>query len=240
MRIVRGDFRDLASLSRSPSKEAADGGGAGRRCDPSTMESVASERYDLITGTPPYFRVDFTSSKGDVARRGGRTPSAGDDEGDDGVDDDEVITSAVIRQGGMPTSMQSAPARCEFRGGIEAYCLAASAMLSSSPPGIFVVCENWANDDRVWRGAEDAGLTIVSVHPVRGSVRKGGNLFAVYVMRKRADGEERASDDNDERRGREDAKNDVVKMPPLVVRDADGKWTAEYANVMEDMSIPVV
>jgi tRNA1(Val) A37 N6-methylase TrmN6 len=231
VRIVRGDFRDLASLSQSTSS------GTGFRDDPSTMESVASERYDLITGTPPYFRVDFTSSKGGVVPSGGRASSADDDDDDDG-DDDGVITSAVIRQGGMPTSMQSAPARCEFRGGIEAYCLAASAMLSSSPPGMFVVCENWANDDRVWRGAEDAGLTIVRVHPVRGSVKKDGNLFAVYVMRKRADGEERASDDGE--RGREDANNDVVTMPPLVVRDADGKWTSEYANVLEDMSIPVV
>ena len=131
--------------------------------------------------------------------------------------------------------MQSAPARCEFRGGIEAYCLAASAMLSG-PRGIFVVCENWANDGRVRGGAVDAGLTIEAVHPVRGSARRGGNLFAVYVMRKGGgDGERRAEDGR-----RREAACDAVTMPPLVVRDADGKWTEEYARVLEDMSIPVV
>ncbi len=71
-------------------------------------------------------------------------------------------------------------------GGIEAYCLAASAMLSSR--GTFVVCENWSNDDRVWRGAEDAGLTIECVRPVMGCARRWENLFAVYVMKKTADG----------------------------------------------------
>jgi len=32
---------------------------------------------------------------------------------------------------------------------------------------------------------------------------------------------------------------DVV-LPSLVVRDEQGKWTKEYARVMQSMSIPVV
>lgn len=83
--VVNGDFRDLVSLCSEKDQSES-----------SEMEQVASVRYDLITGTPPYFRVDF-STNGSKA-----TGSNG-----------EVVTSAVINQGGMPTSMQSAPARCE-------------------------------------------------------------------------------------------------------------------------------
>mmetsp|Transcript_3714 Transcript_3714/g.7272 ORF Transcript_3714/g.7272 Transcript_3714/m.7272 type:complete len:133 (+) Transcript_3714:2-400(+) len=132
----------------------------------------------------------------------------------------------------MPTSMQSAPARCEFRGGVEAYCEAASALLSQ-PNGLFVVCENWLNDDRVWKGAHEAGLEIECVWPVMGRAGKKDPLFAVYVMKKMFNcrsGE--LSDDKTTRAGR--------IRPPLVVRMENGKWTDEYAKVMKAMSIPVV
>jgi len=173
VRIVQGDFRDLVSLSST--KNNGEDGSCSTSPSCSSMESVASERYDLITGTPPYFRVDFTSSnrssnnntqtsKVEISSSS-NIRSSGDNSNND--KEDEVITSAVIQQGGMPTSMQSAPARCEFRGGIEAYCLAASAMLSPSH-GKFVVCENWLNDNRVWKGAEEAGLVIECVWPGRG------------------------------------------------------------------------
>jgi hypothetical protein len=87
--VVNGDFRDLFSLANEKDlSESSDG--------MKEIEQVASIRYDLITGTPPYFRVDFST---DVSKVTGT--------------EDEVVTSAVINQGGMPTSMQSAPARCE-------------------------------------------------------------------------------------------------------------------------------
>ena len=158
VQIVQGDFRNLVALGNNDTTEVMEDGASSL-----TMQDVASKQYDLITGTPPYFRVGFTSTKGKS-------------------DTDNRITSAVIEEGGMPTSMQSAPARCEFRGGIEAYCLAASAMLAHD--GRFVVCENWLNDERVWNGAKEAGLTIEDVQPVRGSVKKEHNLFAVYIMKK--------------------------------------------------------
>jgi len=186
--IVNGDFRDLIH-----STDLSD-----------PMQQVASERYDLITGTPPYFRIDFSGS-------------------------DEKITEAVINQGGMPTSMQSAPARCEFRGGIEAYCQAAAAMLQ--PEGIFVVCENWLNDKRAYDGAKIAGLDIVSVWPVMGRVGKPEPLFAVYVMRKQSESYQDITDVQNK---------DKIVRDPLIVRGEDGKWTEQYAEVMKAMSIPVV
>ncbi|KAL7539457.1 hypothetical protein ACHAXR_011865 [Thalassiosira sp. AJA248-18] len=205
VQIVQGDFRDLVSLSLTTNhRENTSAIEKGKE-----LENVASKRYDLITGTPPYFRVGFKSSK---ASNAGNKSSAEMDS------NDEVITSAVIEQGGMPTSMQSAPARCEFRGGIEAYCLTASAMLSQ-PHGLFVVCENWLNNDRVWKGAKEAGLNIECVWPVMGGVRKENNLFAVYVMKK-------CCTDAHAGGGGDGPKEGTVR-PSLVVRDEDGKWTKD-------------
>ena len=56
----------------------------------------------------------------------------------------------------------------QFRGGVEAYCETAAAMLA--PEGIFVVCENWLNNDRVWDGAKNAGLEMDAVWPIMGKV----------------------------------------------------------------------
>ena len=211
VQIVQGDFRNLVALSNNDDTAVMEDGASSMK-----MQDVASKQYDLITGTPPYFRVGFTSTKGNCDA----TATNGSDE----------ITSAVIEQGGMPTSMQSAPARCEFRGGIEAYCLTASSMLAQN--GRFVVCENWLNDKRVWNGAKEAGLAIEDVQPVRGSVKKEHNLFAVYVMKK-ADTVEvaQAADEQDS----------LVVQDPLVVRlDESGKYTAEYTILLDSMSIPVV
>lgn len=89
IKVVNGDFRDLALLvDEKDSFEASD--------ENNDMKQVASHKFDLITGTPPYFRVDFATDG---------NKSAGSKE--------QVVTAAVINQGGMPTSMQSAPARCE-------------------------------------------------------------------------------------------------------------------------------
>ena len=220
VQIVQGDFRDLISLSADTLTKKVSNEDDG----PWNMEYLASKRYDLITGTPPYFRVGFTT-----------TSKNQQDKGVERTTDDnyEEVISAVIEQGGMPTSMQSAPARCEFRGGIEAYCLAASALLSV-PHGIFVVCENWANDDRVWKGAAEAGLTIEYVWPVSGGgkQRQGNILFAVYVMKKKKiEDAALAVDDSKKLRQK-------CIQPTLVVRDKNGKWTQEYAKVMHAMSIP--
>ena len=75
-------------------------------------------------------------------------------------------------------------------------------------------------------------MAIEDVQPVRGSVKKEHNLFAVYVMKK-ADTVEvaQAADEQDS----------LVVQDPLVVRlDESGKYTAEYTILLDSMSIPVV
>ncbi len=121
----------------------------------------------------------------------------------------------------MPTSLQSAPARCEFRGGIEDYCSAAASVLA--PNGLFVVCENWLNNDRVYLGAKQAGLHIKRVVPIKGTTRKTEILFAIYVM---SIGDSK------------DSENSPLIAEPVSVRNKDGKWTRDYADIMMSMSIP--
>ncbi|KAL7467936.1 hypothetical protein ACHAXS_008189 [Conticribra weissflogii] len=221
VQVVQGDFRDLVYLSSLDQNTKE---------DPNinanwSLESVASKRYDLITGTPPYFRVDFSIDALDDDSSRDKTTEHKDKK-------HEMITTAVIQQGGMPTSMQSAPARCEFRGGVEAYCEAAAALLSQ-PNGLFVVCENWLNDNRVWKGAHEAGLEIECVWPVIGRAGKKDPLFSVYVMKKTSKCQRgELNIDNTSRTGK--------IRPPLVVRTENGKWSDEYAKVMKAMSIPVV
>jgi len=210
--VIHSDFRDLAggNSSNTEGKE-----------DASLLESVrCSKKFDLVTGTPPYFRVDFAtdSSASNASSSSSRssTPHHG-----------AIVKSATIVQGGMPTSVQSAPARCEFRGGVEAYCNTASAMLSSSHGARFVVCENWLNNQRVYDGAKEAKLDIVTVLPVKGKENKNSPLFGVYVLRKA----------NVESGENHPSKKTEV-LPPLAVRNQHGDWTSEYTEVMADMAIP--
>ena len=167
-RIVHGDFRDVS----------------------------LDEQYDLVTGTPPYFRVDF-----DVRN--------------------DVVSKAIINQGGMPTSKQSAPARCEFRGGIEVYCEAAARVLKKDS-GRFVVCENWLNHDRVVAAAKASSLHIIKQVEVMGREGKD-NLFCVYVMKCTS----------------AEAENPETIVQKLAVRTTEGDWTKDYKElVLSSMSIP--
>lgn len=171
-RVVHGDFRDVS----------------------------LDNQFDLITGTPPYFRVDFVVN-----------------------DKEQLVTKAVIQQGGMPTAQQSAPARCEFRGGIEAYCEAASRVIKPDC-GYFVVCENWLNHDRVVKAAADSGLSILKVVRVKGRQSRNTPLFCVYVMKRY------------KIRQREKLE---AKEETLTVRENDGTWNCQYADtILQTMSIP--
>jgi len=151
------------------------------------------------------------------------------------------VTAAVIRQGGMPTSIQSAPARCEFRGGVEAYCLAAATILSDN--GTFVVCENWLNDERVYDGARASGLEVVKVLPIKGKRNRKEILFGVYILKKKTVLQSEKRSDEELQKGgsqkvqRQKSEGDHV-MESLSVRTESGKWTKEYAEVLEYMSIP--
>jgi len=198
--IIHGDFRELEKECTSTCygicKEQSD----------LFLDRVKCKKFDLITGTPPYFRVDFSIEQS--SNNGRCEAMAGN------------VTSAVISQGGMPTAVQSAPARCEFRGGIEAYCLAASKVLSDN--GIFVVCENSMNRPRVRLGAKEAGLSILRVQPVKGKETRSQCLFDVYVMTKVAT----------------DVHTLLDRADPISVRNDHDKWTLDYANILEEMSIP--
>ncbi len=201
--VIRGDFRDLERETPFENN--------GRDNEVDSLQNfyqTKNLKFDLVTGTPPYFRVDFNTV----------------DLSDGSSKFDRAVTSAVINQGGMPTSIQSAPARCEFRGGIEEYCKAASMVLSDE--GIFVVCENWLNDKRVYDGAKAAGLVMQKVYPIKGKSDRKENLFGVYVLKKRT------PDD-----AKEKANNNIV-ADPLSVRSKSGKWTFDYASLLESMAIP--
>jgi tRNA1Val (adenine37-N6)-methyltransferase len=179
-RIVHGDFRDVCPQLQK------------------------EQQFHLITGTPPYFRVDFA------------------------VQNDQV-TSAVINQGGMPTARQSAPARCEFRGGIEAYCEAACTVLKPDT-GRFVVCENWLNHDRVVAAAKKCHLQILRQVQVQGREGKA-TLFCVYVMRMLQSSSTKSSSNSDD--------EVQTQRENLAVRGDNGDWTEHYRrNVLETMSIP--
>ena len=157
------------------------------------------EQFDLITGTPPYFRVDFSVDAST-----------------------QSVKRAVIRQGGMPTAVQSAPARCEFRGGLEAYCEAAVRLLKVD--GTFCVCENYHNHDRALAAFAAHRLTLQQLYRIRGRVGRPV-LFCVYVLQmERAD---------------KDPPPAVVTVTELAVRDAHGQWTPEYREqILDYMSIP--
>jgi tRNA1(Val) A37 N6-methylase TrmN6 len=86
--VIHGDFRDLEEY---PSLASGDQGRENHNDFGQVQEfhRVKEGKFDLVTGTPPYFQVDFTT-EGDVQQQ-------------------KVVTCAVINQGGMPTSVQSAP-----------------------------------------------------------------------------------------------------------------------------------
>eukprot|EP00560_Eucampia_antarctica_P007300 CAMPEP_0197830726 /NCGR_PEP_ID=MMETSP1437-20131217/7341_1 /TAXON_ID=49252 ORGANISM="Eucampia antarctica, Strain CCMP1452" /NCGR_SAMPLE_ID=MMETSP1437 /ASSEMBLY_ACC=CAM_ASM_001096 /LENGTH=476 /DNA_ID=CAMNT_0043433303 /DNA_START=17 /DNA_END=1443 /DNA_ORIENTATION=+ len=227
--IIHCDFRDL--IHHYDNDDNNDEKNNSRSISSSSsrddrITKVHDKKFDLITGTPPYFQVDFTTTTT-------ASLSTQQNDADDNTDAtsllNRVVSSAVINQGGMPTSIQSAPARCEFRGGVEAYCAAASKVLSDS--GIFVVCENWLNNRRVYEGAEKSGLHIFKVIPVKGKTTRKENLFGVYLMQKKM--KEGLNNNNNA------SNTDSLSVSPaLSVRDENGRWTKEYAAILEKMSIP--
>lgn len=115
--------------------------------------------FQLITGTPPYFPVEFDQESG-LAR---------------------------AKYGGMPTFEQSAPARYEFRGGFEEY-VSTGAPLLDQENGVLVICEgNLAKGDdrestRALNAAANNNLVLSRSVFVKGRDDKDA-LFAVHVFR---------------------------------------------------------
>lgn len=120
---------------------------------------------------------------------------------------------------------QRAPARIELRGGIEDYCATAARLLA--PGASFVGCEAAGRRERLERAARAAGLGIARQRDV---VPRAGKLplFTLFALRR--PGHTASSASAGEPRAEIE--------PPLVVRDARGRRTAEYRAVREAMGMP--
>ncbi|MCK6528673.1 methyltransferase [Myxococcota bacterium] len=112
---------------------------------------------------------------------------------------------------------QKAAARLEVHGGIEDYCRAAARALA--PGGAF--CAVQPDGERVRAAARAAGLRVVRSRPV---VPKEGRdpLFHLWTLARSADlGPGREED-----------------LPPLLVRDREGRRTEEMRSVRREMGMP--
>jgi tRNA1(Val) A37 N6-methylase TrmN6 len=112
--------------------------------------------------------------------------------------------------------IQKGPCNFEHRGGIEDYCAAAARALA--PGGVFVTCEQAAQEARVHDAARAAGLAIACSLAV---VPRDGKpaLFAVHAMRR-------------------ETPATCITLPALVVRDGRGARTAEFGAVRAAMGMP--
>jgi tRNA1(Val) A37 N6-methylase TrmN6 len=212
---LRGDFRNLTDENHELRK------------------SLNGTKFSVITGTPPYFEISVksTDAKSVVTPRTGSprtaraagslqgSPASGGEarelpEGGGGAAgaSNQLVASTIV-EGGMPSNLQSAPARCEFRGGVEAYILSAAAVMEKS--GVFVVCENTLNDERVFNGAAAAGVYVNAVTDVIGVYGKPP-LFGVYTI--------------------SNTNNPTVRSS-VTVRMAEGDWTLEYRRILREMAI---
>jgi tRNA1Val (adenine37-N6)-methyltransferase len=117
---------------------------------------------------------------------------------------------------------QCAPCRFEHRGGVEDYCAAAARALAPSPAARFVMCAATMQTERARLGARDAGLDVLArldVVPREGKAP----LVSVFTLARPADGAGGAW---------------PLEAQQLVVRDARGAWTPEFARVRQEMGMP--
>lgn len=228
--LIEGDIRDPETLSAARSSLAEYNKAAEQKVDRDDgalkaetkkrkrqVEKIGKRDTDntieIVTGTPPYFRIK-TNEKG----------------------------RAIPMQGGMPSCINSAPARYEFRGGIEVYCGAAAHILKgnlNSPAlsqegdkvghsgtcngGVFIVSMAY-QVERVEKAAAENGLVIFRRLDVAGKVGKSP-LFSIYAMR--------LAEENSSARVK-------TRVETLCVRGEDSKHTARYEALMSDMGVPPV
>ena len=159
-------------------------------------EDVGASSFRLVTGTPPYFPVQFDAERG--------------------------VTLPLY--GGLPTHAQSAPARFEFRGGLEEY-VKTGARFVEPAVGRLVLCEgNLSARDptaRATRAAALAGVRIVRTVLVRGRSDKPP-LFAVHVF---------------VRETRELRIDRGFDLEEISIRFKGGKRTPEYLKLVEEMGV---
>mmetsp|Transcript_7219 Transcript_7219/g.11425 ORF Transcript_7219/g.11425 Transcript_7219/m.11425 type:complete len:412 (-) Transcript_7219:1256-2491(-) len=192
---------EAQKLSASMGRRSIEYNGCADRCkieggdirEFDSFTSVSPDgKYDLVTGTPPYFPVNYAEKTG----------------------------GASTTYGGLPSCEQSAPARYEFRGGVEAYCEAAKPRLRNTSSR-FCVCEGMlqSNHARVLKAAKDSGLHIIKQVSVHGREDRDA-LFAIYEMCLEHD------------------EQPVFSEEKLVIRLIGGKRTKEYEELLKSMGIP--
>jgi tRNA1Val (adenine37-N6)-methyltransferase len=120
-----------------------------------------------------------------------------------------------IGEGVESAKPQCAPCRFEHKGGAEDYCAAAARALA--PGGVFVMCAASGEAPRVREGASAAGLDVAKIREI---VPREGKppLITVFTLRHGARTSPAATQ--------------------LVVRDAKGAWTPEFAAVRRAMGMP--
>lgn len=112
---------------------------------------------------------------------------------------------------------QCGPCRIEHRGGIEDYCRAAAALLA--PGGRFVSCAGGPTFERALAAGANAGLVAESSRAV---VPRAGKAPLFWLLRF----------------GRREEVAHATVEPPLVVRDAVGRRTEEFASLRDEMGMP--
>jgi len=119
----------------------------------------------------------------------------------------------AVAQGVHPQHPQKAAARFELHGDVYDYCQAAARSLAAH--GVFCFCHA-ADDPRPELAIARAGLTLVCWQQVyfRASLPPRMVLFTCAWEGTRAD------------------------PSPLVIRDRQGRWTAEYLALREEMGAP--
>jgi tRNA1Val (adenine37-N6)-methyltransferase len=118
-----------------------------------------------------------------------------------------------LDRGVRPQQAQKAAARFELQGDVFDYCCAAARSLGHT--GVFCFCHA-ADDPRPEPAIARAGLTLVGRQPVyfRATLPPRITLFTCAWRGERAD------------------------PPPLVIRDREGRWTADYLAIREEMGAP--
>jgi tRNA1(Val) A37 N6-methylase TrmN6 len=118
-----------------------------------------------------------------------------------------------LTMGRQPQHAQKAAARFELHGDIFDYCQAAARSLADG--GVFCFCHA-ADDPRPEQAITRAGLALVHRHTVyfRAMLPPRIALFTCAWQGRRVDPQ------------------------PLVIRDQEGRWTAEYLAIREEMGAP--
>lgn len=144
------------------------------------MDKDDIQKFQLITGTPPYFIV----KKGTV----------------------------------LPAKVDQKACLCEFRGGVEDYCMAAKRFLDKG--GIFVVVGTAYRIDRFENGSKNAKLKIIERWDFIGKEGKPP-LFTVCVMKHE-----------------DEVDNDKYETHTMIIRDKDCNRTKEYRKLMDKLGFP--